>query len=126
MTVNKLQLQTVQGNWKKLARAKQNDSLNMLRYIILNSLLRTEPNQINPRVLEYLKASFGPVTKKTKLANGRRPYDTLEHLLWIESWNFKRNMPSEILGIQLDDQMRLDFLKTVSWANEQTQKESVK
>lgn len=75
--------------WKELARTKGNSSNNMLTYIIARALSKTDFQtqrvDITPYItstIEYAKAAFPPITKTSKLAGGRKPYDTLDNLLY--------------------------------------------
>ena len=81
--------------WKDLAQRKLLDRHQHMMYILLRSFLRKnadflhdeytytdlESEDIIDNAEEHIEAAFTPITNKTKLENGRQPYDIPETIL---------------------------------------------
>lgn len=75
--------QELRTAWKTQAQNKTNSA----HQYIFCSLAREIENRkredySGSNALSYLKKAFSPVISTNKLANGRKPYDTLEQLLY--------------------------------------------
>ncbi len=69
--------------WKMLAKDKKNRINEHFQYILLKSLKETDfnVNKALKLVIHYISTNFTPVKRKSKLANGRYPYDSVVEAL---------------------------------------------
>jgi hypothetical protein len=62
--------------WKNLATNKQNTRVHHVQYCILRAMAAKSEDKIEI-ARHFIRKAFAPVTKTTKLANGRTPFDIL-------------------------------------------------
>lgn len=75
--------QELTAAWKNQAQKKTNTAQQYIFCSLARELEnRKKEGYVGKPTLEYLKRTFPPIVRETKLANGRKPYDTLEQLLY--------------------------------------------
>lgn len=65
--------------WKKFAQDKKVTSYDVIKYCILKAISAKSNIDKTNLVAYFLEKAFTPIRKKSKLANGRRPWDCLHY-----------------------------------------------
>jgi len=88
--------------YKTLARTKQLDRYHMVQYAILKAIRDHDPtwHRISLESLAdvYLKRAFTPITRKSKLDNGREPFDTIYWTLFGCGFSILASDPDNIFS----------------------------
>lgn len=91
--------QDINTIWKNLAANKQNTAFFHAQYCILRSINAKAEDKLAV-AKHLLRKAFTPVSKTTKLANGRIPFDIIADQFNAYRWSGKH---AKVLGIPMDE-----------------------
>lgn len=89
----------IESAWKALASENKNSSRHHAQYCILRAMIAKGDDKV-AIAKHLLRKAFPPVTKASKLANGRTPFDTLEFQIRRLTWH-QKDTP---LGLELTEE----------------------
>lgn len=90
--------QDIKTLWQALANNKKNSARSHTQYCILRAMQSKGEDKI--AIAKHLiRKAFTPITRVTKLANGRTPFDTIQSRIYRLGWHPK----SDLLGVPFAD-----------------------